>query len=72
MYRSIISLGNIAYQMLVHSGRETRQQKEQLGWRLEVTGNMKATEKREGWMKFEKKGGGRQYRGFFKDKIEGG
>ena len=64
MYRSIISLGNIAYQMLVHSGRETRQQKEQLGWRLEVTGNMKATEKREGWM--------RQYRGFFKDKIEGG
>ena len=33
---------------------------------------MKATEKREGWMKFEKKGGGRQYRGFFKDKIEGG
>ena len=39
--------------MITHSAKETGQQKEQLGWRLEVAGNSR----RGGWAKLEKGGG---------------
>ena len=50
--------------MITHSAKGTKQQKERLGWRLEVTGMWG----RVGWTTFEKgggMGGGKQYRGIF-------
>ena len=48
--------------MITQSAKETRKQKEQLNeCQLQVTGKWG----RRGWTKFEKGGGGKQYRGVF-------
>ena len=50
--------------MITHSANETGQQKEQLGWRSEITGKWGERGTR-GWTKFETERGGKQYMGVF-------